>query len=99
MFLGLITWKIVVDPRGKGGHLSTISGALRKAIQKKNKCELHSDSEWARFDNEKKLTEVLHHVIKIYDATPEEAQPDDQNKGDQNQGNDSQPPTTRAVVS
>ena len=68
VFLGLIAWKVIVNPSGKGA-LSTISDALRKAIQKKNtKCKLHDDSEWDRFDDEEKLAEVLHHVIKMYDA-------------------------------
>ena len=65
VFLGLIAWKVIVDPRGKG-PLSTISGALRKAIKKKDpKRKLNNDPEWVGFDDEDKLAEVLHHVIKI----------------------------------
>ena len=65
VFLGLIAWKVIVDPRGKG-PLSTISGALRKAIKKKDpKRKLNNDPEWVGFDDEDKLAEVLHHVIKL----------------------------------
>ena len=66
VFLGLIAWKVIVDPRGNDAPLSTISGALRKAIKKKNhKCELSNDQEWVGFNDEDKLAEVLHHVIKL----------------------------------
>ena len=71
VFLGLIAWKVIVDPRSKGklGSLSIISGALRKAIKKKSPtCKLHGDSEWDGFNEEENLTEVLSHVIKISDA-------------------------------
>ena len=67
MFLGLITCK--VNPSGKG-PLSIISGALRKVIAKKKKdpkCGIKSD-QWDGFDDEEKLAEVLHHVVKINDA-------------------------------
>ena len=66
MFLGLIAWKVIVDPRGKQEPLATISGALRKVIQKKDPKLLH-ESKWDQFNDEEKLTEVLHHVIKISD--------------------------------
>ena len=71
VFLGLIAWKVIVDPRssGKLGSLSIISGALRKAIKKKGPtCKLHGDSEWDGFNEEEKLAEVLSHVIKISNA-------------------------------
>ena len=64
VFLGLIAWKVIVDPRGKVGTLSIISGALRKAIKEKShKCKLHNDQKWAKFNDEEKLAEVLHHVM------------------------------------
>ena len=90
MFLGLIAWKVIVNPSGKG-FLSIISGALRKAFKKKNhECELHSDSEWDGFDDEKKLTEVLHHVIKINDAPNADQSQGNQSQGNQSQGNQNQ---------
>ena len=65
LFVGLIAWKVIVDPRGKG-PLAIIIGALRKAIKKKDPNRgIKSDTEWVRFDDEEKLAEVLHHVIKI----------------------------------
>ena len=67
VFLGLITWKVIVNPSGKG-PFSVISGALRKVIEKKDpKREIKSDR-WDGFDDVEKLAEVLHHVIKINDA-------------------------------
>ena len=73
VFLGLIAWKVIIDPSGEAGTLSIISGALRKVIQNKApERKLHKDSEWDEFDEEKKLTEVLHHVIKINDAPAQE---------------------------
>ena len=81
MFLGLITWKVIVDPSGKG-PLSIISGALRKVIEKKDPtCGIESD-QWDGFDDEEKLAEVLHHVVKINDAP----------NANQSQGNTSQTP-------
>ena len=63
LIVGLIAWKVIVDPRAKG-TLSTISGALRKAIRKKNsKCE-QSDEEWVKLDDEDKLAEVVLHIIE-----------------------------------
>ena len=50
---------MIVDPRDKES-VSIISGALQKVIKEK----AHNGSEWDRFDNEEKLAEVLHHVIK-----------------------------------
>ena len=65
LVVGLIAWKVIVDPRSKG-TLSAISGALRKAIKKKDsKCELKSDEEWVKLDDDGKLAEVLLHVIEI----------------------------------
>ena len=64
LIVGLIAWKVIVDPRGKE-PLAIISGALRKLIEKKDsKREIKSD-QWVRFDDEEKLTEVLHHVIEL----------------------------------
>ena len=86
VFLGLITWKVIIDPSGEVGTLSIISGALREAIQKKNpRCELHSDSKWNQLKDEQKLAEVLHHVIKINDAPAEPPKP-----GNPSQSNHSQ---------
>ena len=86
VFLGLIAWKVIVDPSGEVGTLSIISGALQEAIQKKNpRCELHSDSEWNQLKDEQKLAEVLHHVIKINDAPAEPPKP-----GNPSQSNHSQ---------
>ena len=72
VFLGLITWQVIVDPRGKG-PLSTISGALQKAIcmEQDHNCKLRKNQEWVRFDDEEKLAEVLHHVIKLHKPPPQ----------------------------
>ena len=76
VFLGLIAWKVIIDPSGEVGTLSIISSALREAIQRKNpRCELHSDSDWNQLKDEQKLAEVLHHVIKIKEAPPEQPKP------------------------
>ena len=72
VFLGLIAWKVIVDPRGKG-PLSTISGALRTAIrmEQNHNCKLRKNQEWVGFDDEEKLAEVLHHVIKLHKPPPQ----------------------------
>ena len=64
LIVGLIAWKVIVDPRGKE-PLAIISGALRKAIEKKNPEHKIKSDQWVKFDDEEKLAEVLHHVVKI----------------------------------
>ena len=66
LIVGLIAWKVIIDPRGKE-PLAIISGALRKAIKRKgSERELKSGSDWVRLDDEEKLAEVFPHVIKMY---------------------------------
>ena len=75
VLLGLIAWKVVIDPRGNDAppqqkvetlDLSIISGALRMAIKNNDpNHKLHSDSKWANFNDEEKLAEVLCHVIPL----------------------------------
>ena len=65
LIVGLIAWKVIVDPRGKE-PLAIISGALRKVIKRKgSKRELKSGSDWVTLDDEEKLAEVFHHVIEV----------------------------------
>ena len=66
VFLGLIAWKVIIDPSGEAGTLSIISGALRTAIKNNDPNRmLHSDPQWANFNDEEKLAEVLRHVITL----------------------------------
>ena len=65
LFLGLIVYKVIVDPRGTNGLLSTISGAIRKRMKAKFDAKQSSETEWARLDDEEKLTEVLYHVFNM----------------------------------
>ena len=66
VFLGLIAWKVIIDPSNEAGTLSIISGALRKAIKNNDpNRELHSDPRWANFNDEEQLAEVLRHVIPL----------------------------------
>ena len=65
LILGLIVWKVIVDPRGKE-PLAIISGALHKVIKRKgSERELKSGSDWVGLDDEEKLAEVFTHVIKL----------------------------------
>ena len=85
LILGLIAWKVIVDPRGKE-PLATISGALRMVIKKKDPNREIKSDQWVRFDDEKKLAEVLHHVIKI---NTDQSQ-GDTSRGTRTEGNTSQ---------
>ena len=88
LIVGLIAWKVIVDPRAKE-PLAIISGALRKVIEKKDSKRGIDIDEWVRFDDEEKLAKVLYHVIKLYDAPPDQT-PGGQNQDNQSQGNQSQ---------